>query len=527
MLFSDNHLQILDYHSAFEQRYTVVSGIGRFQLKGQYSLVRKMVAERRLIKGGRFVKNVKPIHILRYGTVGERMHLDKAISAYDYLSINGNTAAYVSSAIAKFIVEKFFDKSEKGFFIDPITYAFQYEIRLLKSKSKPLGKENIKKSINKLIEVYGAPITHVLEGKPIVVSDFNDIEVKMSFCERVLSFQYDLVYNHIKENDLQKYLDYIAPDQASNIPQLRPKFLIAPYFYLDAQDPNWSKWLELNVDFACRSVSIAESNCGGIEVFAQIVMSKSMLSNDNFIEQIATKYNTVNCKGFTIWIDDFNEKDADLCELKGFVKLLSLLNSKPVYNMYGGYFSILLTHKKLRLLSGVSHGLEYGESRQVYPVGGGIPVSKYYYMPLHQRLDFTKAYYLLEYAQIIDIQQEDWGSSEKYFRDICKCEQCKTVIGSKMINFVEFESREFYEVHRKDQTLRRKKASPDTKQNCLYHYLLCKKREFLKVSTSKLEDLLNDLVVTGSLYSKCEAMRNGELNYTMVWRNVLQEFVGV
>ena len=62
----------------------------------------------------------KPIHILRYGTVAEKAHLDRAISTYDYLSINGNTAAYVSTAIAKFIVARFFSKEEKGYFIDPI-----------------------------------------------------------------------------------------------------------------------------------------------------------------------------------------------------------------------------------------------------------------------------------------------------------------------------------------------------------------------------------------------------------------------
>ena len=89
----------------------------------------------------------KPIHILRYGTVAEKVHLEKAISAYDYLSINGNSAAYVASAIAKFIVEKFFSKPDKGFFIDPITYAFQNEIKLLRSKSKTTGEEKIKKSV--------------------------------------------------------------------------------------------------------------------------------------------------------------------------------------------------------------------------------------------------------------------------------------------------------------------------------------------------------------------------------------------
>ena len=50
----------------------------------------------------------KTKHILRYGTVAEKNHLKKAISSFDYLSINGNTAAFVSNAIAGFIVEKFF-----------------------------------------------------------------------------------------------------------------------------------------------------------------------------------------------------------------------------------------------------------------------------------------------------------------------------------------------------------------------------------------------------------------------------------
>ena len=92
----------------------------------------------------------RAIHILRYGTVAEKVHLEKAISAYDYLSINGNTAAYVSSAIAKFIVEKFFSNSEKGFFIDPITHAFQNEIKLIWTTSKTTGEESIRKSIKKL-----------------------------------------------------------------------------------------------------------------------------------------------------------------------------------------------------------------------------------------------------------------------------------------------------------------------------------------------------------------------------------------
>ena len=466
----------------------------------------------------------KTIHILRYGTVAEKMHLGKAISAYDYLSINGNTAAYVSGAISKFIVEKFFSKPEKGFFIDPITYAFQNEIQLLYTKSKTIGDEVIKKSISKLIEIYGFPATKVFEKVPIITTDFADNAILFSFCERILTFQYDLVYKHIDNNDLRKYLDYVVEAKTKDIPQLRPKFLIAPYFYLDSQKPAWEAWLDINIKFLNQAHLLSQEKYLHTDVFGQIVVDKGILTNEQSIEKIICAYKDVNCDGFTVWIDDLNEHEATLEEITGYIKLLSGLKAmkKPIYNMYGGYFSILLTHKEIALLSGVSHGLEYGESRKVYPVGGGIPVSKYYFMPLHQRMDFTKAFYLLEQSDIIDTSKNNWGSSERYFQYICKCEQCKRIIGTDMINFIEFESKEFYEIHRKDHVLRRKKASSDTKQNCLYHYLLCKKIEFAMVNKRPLYELLDDLVNNGRRYSKCEFIKKGELSYTEVWNSAIR-----
>lgn len=472
------------------------------------------------------MKNNKPIHIIRYGTVAEKIHLEKAISSYDYLSINGNSAAYVSSAIAKFIVEKFFSKPEKGYFIDPITYAFQSNIELLWSKSKTTGEISLKKSIKKLIEVYGFPANKAEFRKPISVADFDD-KITDVFCDNVLSFQYDLVYKHIEQNDLQKYLDYITTNQTKNIPQLRPKFLIAPYFYLDSNNMDFEKWLELNTRFLKLSTLKAAEKFNNIDVFGQIVIEKSSLLDNDIIAKIVNAYRGINCAGFTIWIDDLNEHEASKEELEGFVNFLYQMkevNSKPILNMYGGYFSILLAHKDLGLLSGVAHGLEYGESRKVYPVGGGIPVSKYYYYPLHQRMDFTKAFYLLEHANIVDLRKDNWGTTEKYFSEICKCEQCKKIMGNEMINFVEFESREFYEIKRKDQVLRRKKASSDTKKNCLYHYLLCKKIEFVSLSKFSINNLLKKLYVAGLSYGDCMSVKENELDYTSIWRDVLTKF---
>lgn len=251
----------------------------------------------------------KPIHILRYGTVAEKIHLEKAISSYDYLSINGNTAAYVSGAIAKFIVEKFFSKPEKGYFIDPITYAFQDKIELLWSKSKATGEGTIKKSVKKLIDAYGYPATKAESKAPISVTDFDEV-TKDIFCQNILSFQYNLVYDHINQNDLQKYLDYISSEQSKNFPQLRPKFLIAPYFYLDYQNTDFEKWLSLNIDFIKNSVSKASNDFCGIDVFGQIVLAKSILLNDMMIEKITDAYSDVDCAGFTLWIDDLTKSST-------------------------------------------------------------------------------------------------------------------------------------------------------------------------------------------------------------------------
>lgn len=461
--------------------------------------------------------NNKIVHILRYGTVAEKVHLEKAFSAFDYLSINGNTAAYVSNAIAKFIVEKFFSNKDKGYFIDPITYAFQNKIELLFSKPKTTNEYSIKKSIAKLIEIYGLSMGRIEQRIPLVPGDFGNSIDKDGFVDRILSFQYNLVYKHVQEQDLQKYLDYVAPGQSANIPQLRPKFLIAPYFYLDKQAPYWEEWLSLNIELANISIAQSKQNCNNLPVFAQVVLNKSIITDLSSLNKVVQAYSTLNCEGYTIWIDDLNEHEATREELTGFVALLKGLPRKPIYNMYGGYFSILLTHKSASLLSGVSHGLEYGESRMVYPVGGGIPVSKYYFLPLHQRLDFTKAFYLLKYAKVLDTNVENWGGSDKYYSDICGCAQCKTIIGKEMINFMEFESKEFYEIHRKNQVLRRKKASSDTKQNCLYHYLLCKKMEFLQVKRKDLKQLLNELKNSGHIYRGCDSIKEGDLDYISIW----------
>ena len=474
------------------------------------------------------MKNENQLHILRFGTIGDKSHLENKLSSYDCLGINGNSAAYVSSSIAQLIVNNFFSNEDKGYFIDPITYSFQAEINLLQKASKDNTFPELKKSIQKLLKYYQEPVNIIKQNRTLVPEDFSSEQIKNEFCKRVLDFQYNLIYDFVNDGDMKPYLEFVC----ANLPQnntIRPAFLIAPYFYLNANDiENCKCWLKLNKDFINISTDLSKNYYNNIPVYAQLVISKDILNDHDAIETIASAYKENEMQGITVWIDGFDEHKATKEELSDFIYFLKALPNIHKYNMYGSYFSELLTHTDLGLLNGVSHGLEYGEDRAVYPVGGGIPVSKYYYYPIHNRIDFTAAFKLLEKENIIDINQPDWGQSDKYFKEICNCEKCKSLIKDTMLGFFKFESNEYYEVkNRKGNVLRRKKASRNTKENCLYHYLNCKEKEFSTIRNSELSNLLSDLNNNYTKYndSLSSPISTFNVEYLNNWKCSIEDFI--
>jgi hypothetical protein len=464
----------------------------------------------------------KLIHALRYGTAAEKKYLEKDISTYDFLAINGNTAAYSSASIAKLIIEKFMPNESKGFFIDPITYAFQAQIDLLKS---PKDKTKLKKSISQLIDYYGKPVNKVKTFQTVKTTDFMDSCLAKMFCEKVIEFEHNFVNRYIKGKKLEKYFAYLTND-ITKLKQLYPTILVAPYFYLNPSSSDFSEWLKINANMIKLAGEIITKDKLKEKLFGQLVLSKNILQDDKYIKEICEIYNSLKLQGVAIWIDDFDEHKATDQELHGYLKLLTSLHCEQKINLYGGYFSILLTHKSLNLLQGVSHGLEYGENRTVYPVGGGLPVSKYYFFPLHQRINFTKAFYYLREAEILDVNKINWGSTKKYYNQICDCKICKQVLKNDMINFIQFESREFYEQKQKNGLIiKRPKASKDTKQICLEHYLFCKKIEFEKVKTKPIKELLYEMIDQRDKYSANDSSECKNLEYLLRWRQAILPYI--
>ncbi|MBF0520907.1 MAG: hypothetical protein HQK92_14440, partial [Nitrospirae bacterium] len=304
---------------------------------------------------------MKESHFLRYGTSSEQKYMASYQHTYDGIAINGNMLAHISKSISLFVHKDI----GKEFFIDPMTHSFQHETEKISSASG-----RIKSSIKKLIEIYGNPLKLILdEFRPITATDFNTNNIP-KFVATVLGFQKD----HIRRSLDEEYSDYIDYLEISK----EPIFLIAPYFYMQS-DRTFDDWFSLNSRMINESIKLKAEYKK--DIFAELVIDKKLLCDEDKINKILKTYSDSKIDGLLYWINGFDETQATVDELsavKDFVVKYKRSNpNKKIISLYGGYFSELLMGIS-NALDGVVHGLEYGESREVVPVGGGIPISKYY-----------------------------------------------------------------------------------------------------------------------------------------------------
>ena len=144
-------------------------------------------------------------------------------------------------------------------------------------------------------------------------------------------------------------------------------------------------------------------------------MSRDLLAFGD-LENIAGKYGSLPAAGILLWVDELDESSVGKQLLKRFTELIRGLKNrgKQVYNLYGGYFSVLLGRADGGMLDGVCHGPEYGESRSVVPVGGGFPVARFYYPEVHTRVRYADA------ARILGRQGYFGDTPARYGPSACK-----------------------------------------------------------------------------------------------------------
>ena len=441
-------------------------------------------------------------HFVRYGTSAEQKYIVSHQKLFDGVAVNANMLIHASKSISMFLYK---DVSNKPFFIDPITHAFQHDLKWVYN-----DKGKIKKSIEKLINEYGGLIQNIiLESKrPLRRTDFNDGNLT-EFVNSVLNFQYNFVEESV-DKEYKDYLEYLGEKR-------KPEILIAPYFYMTNE--NFHNWIEINkklVEISIESKHEYEAK----KIFAQIVITKDVLLDKDKVNQIIN-YSSL-ADGVFYWIDGFDESKASQEELKEVLTSIKLFKSKnadkPIISIYGGYFSQLLLKKGL---DGVVHGLEYGEKREVVPVGGGIPRAKFYIPALKQRFDATSVIPLLSYLNI--------NNKEEYKRALCNCTNCDNVIQEESHSldditkdFSTYLQTKPVKISYQNGTEREVEFPiVNSKEQCLFHYLYVKYSEYKNIDKKNLDDLLFDLETS---YVKFEPIfAENELDYLRRWYKVLTD----
>jgi hypothetical protein len=415
---------------------------------------------------------------------------------YSGVIINANMAAHAPAGLASFIMGKL--DTDTKYIIDPITHAFQHDPALVRNE-----KGEVKTSIRVLTEEYGTWISTLAGYKPILPSDLAKREMA-DFTMRVLDFQRNHLSSYMEQSDAAKYLEEAEIK--------KPDALVAPYFYIT--ETEWSDWLEKNLDCVEKASSFLAS---GERLFAEIVVDRGVLLDQDIRRRIMEGYRRVGAilAGCLIWIDNFDEQEVPVAELRAMKQFCADLKTfmPEVINLHGGYFSIMLGGSVGgNCLTGVTHGPEFGEFRSVVPVGGGIPIARYYVPRLHSRVRYREAADVFRSAGWLD-------SSDQFLKNVCDCEECRTTLDGDADNFTKFGEGEVKNVRRGRGMASIEFPYSATKIRCLKHYLQRKHREYQMIRKAEPKQTLEELKDSISVYR--EYVGNDGVAHLMRWRTVL------
>jgi hypothetical protein len=434
------------------------------------------------------MKEKIPRHWIRFGKSAETKIFKERQDTFEGMAMNANAVAHFGRALSGFI---FIQARRKNFFIDPLTHAFQHPLDKICSE-----KGEVRPSLKKLIDIYGEPLRATLlnqtNPRPVRPDDFKPGNIEQ-FTQNVLAFQRNHLFNCL-EDDFKAYLEEFKDMLPSS-----PLFLTPPYFYMNEPENEsyYKKWMEINKQFVEISREITEKS---ENIFGQLVIDQAlllkMMGEKDLLQSFLEIYRAAD--GILLWVDELDEHKAFTNTLKALVYLVKSIKEKfpdkYVIALYGGYFSEMLMKTGF---DGVVHGPEYGESRAVVPVGGGIPIAKYYYPSIKKRVPSNEVIPWLTHL--------NFSNAEAFHLNVCDCSFCKRSITGNAINdFIEIYGKtDSVEINtRWRKKIMREFPTVESSNNCLAHYLEVKKREFAQVESNDLNALIKKLTGIYEAYKK-------------------------
>jgi hypothetical protein len=366
--------------------------------------------------------NTHPKIILRLGSHSEKEYFEKLAKSLDGMVFGANLLEITPAATSSLI---FSLKTKRGgtplpYFLDPMTYCFgpyvdpssgrkQTDLAVLKSeRAERRGSATkitaVKESYLSLAAQLGPTFsTATKDGRSCSAIEIGGVgaSARDSLCGGVVNYQLNRIHDILADDEFLK--DALANDG-------KPAAIFAPYFFIHE---SWAKsGLDSALDLAARTASLKP----GIPVHVVICASHTLLDNRDFTMRLIDELPKTRVDGLWLWFDGFDEHNAPIERLLAFRGIVQGLQGKmQVLNSHGGYFSLLLAHDGL---TGISHGVGYGEKKAVVQVqGAAAPTVRYYLPPINFRVgvpDVQRCFSELEIKTAAD-----------FFLNVCNCQICK------------------------------------------------------------------------------------------------------
>lgn len=426
-------------------------------------------------------------HIIRLGTHAEKDYLTRAYAWFDEIALNANLVEGTASSLGVFLNE--LRDKDKGYFIDPVTYAFALSPNyLMRGSAGQISRSNLKRTFTGLAERYGSVVNQHAGQRPLEPSHLASEAAQHELCQRVLDYERDRLNEAVSRS-----VDFLMMD--TEIEPLIPTRFIAPYFHLSGD----LEWLPINIALANRACDTEPAT------WVVVCLDSLLLDSTPTIDNLVSEYGSLGTPGYLLWATDLEEERATEGQIRGLQQLIRGLSqdgAKQVINMFGGYFSCLLADYGL---TGISHGVGYGEKRDIIPVlGGGLPPAKYYLPAIHQHIRMD------QFAAIAS--QLDDNS----FSCVCDCTICRGLLRQGVGYLI----RQYTATETKIVNGRyRQAATPQVYRLTRFHYLNNKHLEFQRCRGIECKSLLGEL---DSAYRQFRGqLGTSSLMYLRRWQRVL------
>lgn len=424
---------------------------------------------------------IPPSLFIRLGSHAEKDYLLKLRNFLDGTIVGGNLLEASPGATTSLLVH--LAGQDRHYLIDPMTYAFgtyvdadgvfRNDLDWIKSEQLPDRRKgankdekvrDFKRSYRSLAERIGHPLDHALERRRAVLpADLSSSDRLDTFCRSVCNYQASRLQSEFDADDMLRNLAAPRP----------PAALLAPYFYTEPRALH--DWLTLNLRLMNASASLKLE----IPVHGLLCADVDQLSDPTFLGKVRDGVIASGVSGIWLWFSRFFEDQATPAQLAAFTKLVRALSERMlVFNMHGGFFSLACA--KLGL-AGISHGIGYGEQKDVIPViGQSTPTVRYYLPPLGKRLgvpEIERCFPALGINTPADFQEK-----------VCSCVVCKGVVANTLADFSSFGDLHYSTAQSKKQA-----QTPAAAKRCRFHFLLSRIRERDLVRTASLTDITSAL----------------------------------